>query len=209
MTVVCAWLNDAACYVAADQLMTKGSMPGTEAFEKGFCARSDGWPHDVYIFVSGSALVQEICRDEIGVAFINAKKLGFGRKSDFDRLAYELTECLRARFARMDWKPQTTEGSAPWYDVSLLMTDGHQLVEVDTTLWHRQISSKTFVAIGRCDQAYGVAWMYKHHSELRELHEAHPHAIVTDAVAATIAYDVYCGGEPRLWRIPALPPKTT
>lgn len=186
MTVGVGYLTEGdGCWLGVDTQGTMGGCP-EYGFEKAVAI--DG----VVGLWSGAALAIPGLRRALTA-------VRRGRRIAVDDVTHE----LRNELTVLGFQPTYDGGgsSLPNWDLGVLVTDGRRLIEIDGTLFARELSVKEVVAIGCYLPAVGAA------SALDLVARSHgvrlePDEIVEICLRAACERSVFCGGTMRVFRVP-------
>jgi len=99
---------------------------------------------------------------------------------------------LRSSLEEYGWLPELKPGTPPYWELSMLLTDGRRLFEINTALIPREVELGRFVSIGvGWDTAQAVITGF----EGLAVPEAE---VARVALETTIRHALHCGGEARL-----------
>jgi len=190
MTIGIGWTDGEGAILACDEQQTYGSdkdFAGDKHFEvRGFQGLLAGQPTAKYFVEQclNTAFIQ-------GIVANGTREVGVRA---FARL-------FRSNIEEYGWMPEMVPGKAPYWEISMLLTDGRRLFEINTNLVPREIPSGQYVAIGSgWDQALAVCTaLYRAPYTLPE------GVVITTAVECAIAHSLACGGSAQTYDV--LPPE--
>ena len=192
MTIGIGWTNGNGAILACDQQQTYGQdkdFSGDKHFEvRGFHGVLAGAPSAWY-FVEQCLFTASMH----GVRVNDVREVG----------VRAFASTLRSAVEDYGWLPEMVPGKAPYWEISMLLTDGRKLFEINTNLIPREVPLGQFVAIGSgWDQALAVCTaMYRAPYTLPE------GVVITTAVECAIAHSLACGGSAQTFDV--LPPEGT
>lgn len=188
MTIGIGWTDGFGAILACDQQQTYGQdkdFGGDKHFEvRGF--------HGVLAGQSSSKFFVEAV---LYTCFIQ----GINHNGTREVCVRTFARMLRAHIEEWGWLPEVTPGKLPWWELSMLLTDGRRLFEINTNLVPREVPKGQYAAIGSgWDQAIAVCGALAPYTlPMGE--------IIRTAAECAIAHSLSCGGSAQTFKV--LPPE--
>lgn len=115
--------------------------------------------------------------------------------------AYLFCDMLRKYFREDDrWPPEVKDGTMPYWDLNLLVTDKQKVWEIGGTLYPMEIPAGQPAAVG-AGYKYALGAMHATQQALKQQvlshipKQEHPLIVVMDGLEAAVHYDIKCGGD--------------